>query len=905
MPKQQFYTYLPDGVTLTSRQAASLRTIYAPLCGMDASTVKSAITPTLSGDIKVDKFHYLTKPVSREDLRQPVRDFFVYIKGKGVFNLSQESAPDSAVVEVGQIWHKLIRTHKAAGVQMTAVNVVPAGNDNVELMQVTVKNISKKAVSFTPTAAIPLFGRSLANKHDHEHVTALLNRVEQLPQGVLLDPTMAFNEHGHKEIQGVYFMFGREGKGANIAGSFPTVDSFYGDGGSLEKPQAVLENLKPKILSEEARQGKEVVGALRFKDTVLKAGESKVYVMAIGLAHNTQHAKEMFARFDSVEKFHKAWEANKAFWAQKISSLDFNSGSPDFNAWMRWVILQPVLRRIFGCSFLPDHDYGKGGKGWRDIWQDLLSLILIEPHVVRPDLINNCAGIRTDGSNATIIGNKPGEFVADRNAITRVWMDHGAWPFLTLNLYINQTGDFNILLEKQTYFKDPQMSRTFDKDLGWVSAYGNQLLDKKGEVYKGTILEHILIQNLTQFFNVGEHNIIRLESADWNDGLDMAFAKGESVAFTSFYGGNLLKIADLIDDLAKSKGLDKVRLAKELLILLDSLGDKVNYDDPHAKRNHLFGKYFHSVQPALSGEVVDVPIKDLARDLRAKGHWIFAHIRRQEKIKITSEKKPFEWFNGYYDNQAKRVEGLQDGRVRMTLTGQVFAIMSGMAEDKEVGNIIASVDRFLKDKNLGGYRLNTDFGLRHYLDLGRAFGFAYGTKENGAFFSHMTVMYAYALYERGFARAGHEVLQSIYQMAIDTKRSKIYPGIPEYFDSEGRGMYPYLTGSASWLVLTQLTQVFGVRGFYGDLCLAPCLVKEEFNARNTAAVTCQFAEKRITVEYHNPNKLDAGAYQIKEVVANGAPIAFDLLAKGICIKRNGLIPNMTLKVTLAPKGPRK
>src|ERR1700691_5586946 len=100
----------------------------------------------------------------------------------------------------------------------------------------------------------------------------------------------------------------------------------------------------------------------------------------------------------------------------------------------------------FGCSFLPDHDYGKGGRGWRDIWQDLLSLILIEPNGVRQDLINNCAGIRMDGSNATIIGAKQGEFLADRNAITRVWMDHGAWPYLTLQLYIDQSGDFDILL---------------------------------------------------------------------------------------------------------------------------------------------------------------------------------------------------------------------------------------------------------------------------------------------------------------------------------------------------------------------------------------------------------------------------------------------------------------------------
>src|SRR5271155_3205865 len=98
MPADPFYKYLTDGVSFTSKQATAIKTIYAPLCGRDALSIKSAITPFLSGDIKIDKFHYLTKPASREDLRNPVREFFVFIKGKGVFSLSQDSSADSASV---------------------------------------------------------------------------------------------------------------------------------------------------------------------------------------------------------------------------------------------------------------------------------------------------------------------------------------------------------------------------------------------------------------------------------------------------------------------------------------------------------------------------------------------------------------------------------------------------------------------------------------------------------------------------------------------------------------------------------------------------------------------------------------------------------------------------------------
>ena len=142
-------------------------------------------------------------------------------------------------------------------------------------------------------------------------------------------------------------------------------------------------------------------------------------------------------------------------------------------------------------------------------------------------------------------------------------------------------------------------------------------------------------------------------------------------------------------------------------------------------------------------------------------------------------------------------------------------------------------------------------------------------------------------------------MQSIYRMASDGNRSKIYPGIPEYFDSEGRGMYHYLTGSASWLVLTQLIHVFGVRGHRGDLMLAPQLVKEEFNKKGIASVTCQFAGKRLTVEYHNPQKLDAGQYAIKEILIDGKPPAFKLISPNkACIPRTSITKDALIKVIL-------
>lgn len=775
---------------------------------------------------------------------------------------------------------------------MEAVNFVPVTGENVELMRVSVKNISRKTIRFTPTFSLPVFARALANKHDHEHVTSLLNRIIQLPQGVLVEPTMLFNEHGHKVNRTLYYVLGRTDKGENPAGTFPTLGTFYGEGGTCFAPEAVVRNFAPEVFPREALDGQEAAGALRFKKISLGSGRKKEYFIVMGTGSSRGEATKAFERFASAKGFESALLRNQKFWMKKAQAIRLRTADAEFDAWMHWVSLQPVLRRIFGCSFLPDHDYGKGGKGWRDLWQDLLSLILIEPQSVRETLVNNFAGVRVDGSNATIIGAAPGEFLADRNAISRVWMDHGAWPFLTLLLYIHQTGDTGILFERQNYFCDPQTFRGQRYDRAWTPREGSRLKDFNDRVYEGSILEHVLVQHLVQFFNVGEHNITRLENADWNDGLDMAAQRGESVAFTSLYAGNLLNCADLLEHVAAGEGLREIPLARELLVLCDSVsGAGIDYGDAQARRKLLFEKYFPSVQPRLSGEQVNVKTSDLARDLRRKGKWIFEHIKARERILGPANggannpgTGPGQgWFNGYYDNQGKRVEGKEGANVRMTLTGQVFPLMSGLADDKEIEEVVASVRRYLKDEQLGGYRLNTDFGVAHYLDLGRAFGFAYGTKENGSFFSHMTVMYAYSLYKRGFAREGREVIGSIFKMCADTQRSKIYPGIPEYFDSRGRGHYHYLTGSASWLVLTMLTQVFGVRGEYGDLLIAPQLSKDEFDGQGKAGVACPFAGKMVTISYINKRRLDPGSYAVKAVTSQGQRVACDRLSPA-CVK---------------------
>ena len=599
----------------------------------------------------------------------------------------------------------------------------------------------------------------------------------------------------------------------------------------------------------------------------MQPGETVSFILILAILVEGTEPQKLVDSYGSVVTFARTLKDTQTTWKNRLDTFEVTTGDNRFDLWLRWVALQPTLRRLFGNSFLPAHDYGRGGRGWRDLWQDILALLLMEEGDVSEFLFGNFAGVRIDGSNATIIGNAPGEFKADRNNIPRIWMDHGAWPLLTTSLYIDQTGNLDFLLREQTYFKDHLIARAQHIDTEWAPKQGTDLQTAAGETYRGTILEHILIQHLTPFFNVGEHNSILLEGADWNDGMDMAPDRGESVAFSALYAGNLQKLSEWVIALAALR-IDQVELATEIMPLLDTLGTAIDYESIEAKHS-LLADYYESCRHTLSGEKVAVSLVDLAQDLHTKAAWLTNHIRTTEWIE---NEAGYHWFNGYYDNDGQQVEGDHPTGVRMTLTGQTFALMGNIATAEQALEMVRAADQYLLDPAVGGYRLNTDFG-EVMLNLGRAFGFAYGHKENGAMFSHMAVMYANALYQRGLVREGYKVLAAIYQHCQDFPISRMYPGLPEYVNADARGIYNWLTGSASWYVLTMVTEVFGVRGRRGDLILDPKLVAEQFDADGNATIATIFANKLIEVTYHNPDRLTYGHYRLQSVSVDGEPVA--------------------------------
>ena len=801
---------------------------YFPLFNLKG--FRSAITPFFAGDVKTDLHHYAIEPASELELYEHTQSrnviFFVdqemfFLNGQT--HLQQQ---DDIIYETDMLYQKVTRINSKHTIETTSF--VPL-DEMAECHKIVFTNTTQKSQTLKILTATPIYGRSADNVRDHRHVTSLLNRIDAKQGAIIVNPTLSFDERGHQSNDTIY-TFVAHGQDLKIKGYIPTVDDYL-SGGSFHFPNGFN-----NLTAENAHiDGYEAMGSVCFDEVEVKPDDSITLYLAIAITHESLDLDAFKASYLNEKGFNDALIKTNQFFTNYVEELSFYVDSKETSNQLRWVALQPLLRRYYGNSFLPLHDYGKGGRGWRDLWQDLLALIMTNDLSVFDLLYSNFAGIRIDGSNATIIGDQPGEFKADRNSITRVWSDHGVWPMITTKLYIDESGDIDFLLRKQTYFQDrfthyTKKSITPHKD--------NLLRDKNHNIYEGTILEHLLVENLVGYHNVGKNGYTKLEDADWNDGLDMATRLGETIAFTHMYAENLNILAYLIKNLK----VDQVELFEELEMLLTASTD--------------LSHYFNQVQH-FSGHKFMINKDELVH--------ILEKLSANKKAFLNEKAFESDTFQSYYDNQGK----LLDDEKTLSLTGQAMALLAQTPSQEQAVKIAKKTKEKLFNPEIGGYHLNSDHKkvLHH---MGRAFGFAYNHKENGAIFSHMVMMYAYGLYNYDLAIEGREAAFKVLQQSQKTE-SHVWAGIPEYFTEKGIGKYTYLTGSASWVLLLLRNQTFGIHFDLGKLKLKPKLTKADFIDKK-AAITTYIFNRKLTVTYYNPKDLEYGSYQISKIISNGKQI---------------------------------
>jgi len=763
--------------------------------------------------------------------------------------------------------------NKKYGLSVNATVFVP-NEEMAEIWLVEIKNESSKAqtIDFIPT--VPIYGGNRAYVEYHRDVVRLYNK-SRVTDHIEILPGLEWVEGSTDPSDICYFMGAQTQRGRKGNRFYSDRESFLGANNMWLKPQAVLNNEAPKAQC----YGKEAVGAIEFKKVTIPAGKSEKFVVVTGIAFGGSKETEKMLKKYSYSNAQKAFDKLAAFWKERTSRVVITTANSDFNhSWNKWWCYQLSMRYWFGNTGHPQTDYGSDFSGWRDFWQDMMAATVIDPKGLEERTMKTLEGIRLDGTNATRFFARTKEFGSDE--VNGLWCDHPYWTAQTVMILINFLGDYDFLFrEGIAYFKDGYRSRGEVKDLDWkAGAIGNQKT-AKGGTYKGTVIEHLLVQLLTMFYDVGSNNLLKQKRADWNDAVDQV--KGENVTFTFGLALDCNEVANLLEKTAKQKNISEIEIFEELALLLGK--GNTAADIPAKERQKTLKKYLNKVNGNISGRKVKVKVADILKDLRKKAKLSTAN----------ANKKAWNgsYYSGYIFDSGKPVDSIfkknalskknpTSDDFEMMLMPQTWSLVSGGADKAGTSEkVIDSTLKYLYDKKVGALKLNYPPYLKFNKTVGRITGFAAGTKENNALFCHANLFFVWALLRRGRVEEAYKIFSGVNPLTHEHEVFRSGPWIPEYYVSSdnpniaGRGEYPILTGSAAWTRYLFQNFFFGVRGELDGLRIDPKLpANKDFK---DASLSIKFRGAHYHIRFLNP-KMKKNAC-VKRIIVDNEEIAGTLI----------------------------
>ncbi|MFD1293330.1 GH36-type glycosyl hydrolase domain-containing protein [Lutibacter holmesii] len=246
--------------------------------------------------------------------------------------------------------------------------------------------------------------------------------------------------------------------------------------------------------------------ASHYIEIELQPGEQKDFVFMLGyvevdeddkweskLVINKKPAKEMIAKFDTVEKVNAAYHDLRLYWDNLLGKINIQSGEDKLdrmvNIWNQYQCMV-TFNMSRSASFF-ESGIGRG-MGFRDSNQDLIGFVHQIPERARERIFDIASTQFEDGScyhqyqPLTKKGNA---------AIGGDFNDDPLWLILSTSEYIKETGDFSLLDEMVP----------FDNDVSRAKPHFDHL---KASFY------HVVN-------NLGPHKLPLIGRADWNDCLNL------------------------------------------------------------------------------------------------------------------------------------------------------------------------------------------------------------------------------------------------------------------------------------------------------------------------------------------------------------------------------------------------
>ncbi len=422
-------------------------------------------------------------------------------------------------------------------------------NFNGEVQKVVIENTSGAAKKLTLFSFVEW---CLWNAYDD-----MTNFQRNFSTGEIeLDNNTIYHKTEYRERRNHYAFYSVN---ADITGFDTDRHTFVGQYNGFDAPQAVVNGKSGNSIAD----GWSPVASHSF-DINLQPGESKEFVFLLGYVENAddrkweapgiinkKSAKEMIARFSTVQQVEEAFVELQDYWSGLLSKYTVRSHDDKLNRMVNiWNQYQCMV--TFNMSRSASYfESGIGrGMGFRDSNQDILGFVHQIPYRAKERILDLAATQLEDGGAyhqyqpLTKKGN---------NEIGGNFNDDPLWLIASTAAYIKETGDFDILEEQVPFNNDPAKA--------------------------ASMFEHLRRSFYHVVNNLGPHGLPLIGRADWNDCLNLncfSTEPDESYQITTSKDG---KVAEsiLIAGMFVFIGNDFVKICENIGL----------YDEAKAAREHI------------------------------------------------------------------------------------------------------------------------------------------------------------------------------------------------------------------------------------------------------------------------------------------------------------------------------
>jgi cyclic beta-1,2-glucan synthetase len=224
-----------------------------------------------------------------------------------------------------------------------------------------------------------------------------------------------------------------------------------------------------------------------------------------------------------------------------------------------------------------------------------------------------------------------------------------------------------------------------------------------------------------------------------------------------------------------------------------------------------------------------------------------------------------EWYRRAYFDDGTPLRSAQNYECRIDAIAQSWSVISGLGDNARARQAMASVEKWLIDRDQRLILLLTPPFDRAQPSPGYIKGYVPGVRENGGQYTHaaLWVVLAQALLGRG--DAAYELLSFINPIhrSSDVDRVNRYRVEPFAVAADiysapahlGRGGWTWYTGAAGWMYRVTIEQVLGIKREGNILKVEPCVPSRWPRYR----VTYRITGAEYVIEVDNPDGTGCGA----------------------------------------------